>query len=254
MKLRFGIVADPHYADTDTRGTRFFRESKAKLAECVEDMNRQKVDFLIELGDFKDQDEPPDAAKTLQYLQTIEGVFARFNGPRYHVIGNHDLDSLSKAQFQAHIDNSGIPSDQTYYSFDHGGLHFIVLDANFSGDGAPHNNGDFDWTDVWIPPDELAWLKQDLAAVDSPVIVFTHQLLDGEDKYCINNATEVRSVLEAHGRVLAVFQGHRHTESYNRISDIPYYTLHAMVEKSGVENTAYVVVEVHDDLSLVVRD
>ena len=31
-----------------------------KLSECVDLMNEQKVDFLIELGDFKDQGNPPE--------------------------------------------------------------------------------------------------------------------------------------------------------------------------------------------------
>ena len=86
--VRFGIVADCHYADTDTIGTRCYRDSLDKLSECVELMNAQKVDFLVELGDFKDQDTPPVEEKTLSYLDVVEKVFCRFNGPRYHVLGN----------------------------------------------------------------------------------------------------------------------------------------------------------------------
>ncbi|UCF15072.1 MAG: hypothetical protein JSW59_16810, partial [Phycisphaerales bacterium] len=48
-RTRFGIVTDCHYADADTAGTRFYRESLDKLGECVELMNAEKVDFLIEL-------------------------------------------------------------------------------------------------------------------------------------------------------------------------------------------------------------
>ena len=52
---RFGIVTDCHYAEADAAGTRFYRQSLDKLGECVSLMNAEKVDFLIELGDFKDQ-------------------------------------------------------------------------------------------------------------------------------------------------------------------------------------------------------
>ncbi len=49
---RFGIVTDCHYADADTQGVRFYRESLDKFSECVTLMNVEKVEFLIELGDF----------------------------------------------------------------------------------------------------------------------------------------------------------------------------------------------------------
>jgi hypothetical protein len=37
--LRFGMVTDCHYADVDSAGTRFYRESLDKLSECVAHMN-----------------------------------------------------------------------------------------------------------------------------------------------------------------------------------------------------------------------
>ena len=70
-------------------------------------MNEQKVAFLVELGDFKDQDKTPEEARTLGYLKKIEAVLAGFKGPRYHVIGNHDTDSLSKAAFLSVVENTG---------------------------------------------------------------------------------------------------------------------------------------------------
>ena len=51
--VRFGILTDSHFADRDHLGSRYYRESLKKLSECVELMNDQKVDFLIELGHFK---------------------------------------------------------------------------------------------------------------------------------------------------------------------------------------------------------
>jgi hypothetical protein len=54
-KLSFGIVTDAHYADTDPNGSRKYRESLAKMTEFVKLMNDKKVDFIIELGDLKDQ-------------------------------------------------------------------------------------------------------------------------------------------------------------------------------------------------------
>jgi predicted phosphodiesterase len=248
-RIRFGIVADPHYADADPQGNRHYRESACKMAECVELMNDRKVDFLIELGDFKDQDSPPIEKETISYLRAIERLFKRFKGARYHVIGNHDVDSISKKQFLANIKNTNIARDSSYYSFDSKGVHFTVLDANYRGDGSAYDHGNFDWRDTHIPGAQLKWLKQDIAAAPGPVIVFVHQQLDGEGDHCVNNADEVRDLLQASGKVPAVFQGHNHkgsTAADNQIEGIHYYTLKAMVEGSGPENNSYAVVEVLD--------
>jgi predicted phosphodiesterase len=250
--VRFGIVTDCHYADADTVGTRYYRDSLDKLDECVEVMNRQQVNFLVELGDFKDQNTPSVEQKTLSYLRAVESVFRKFDGPTYHVLGNHDQDSISKTQFLANIENTGINPSRSYYSFDYNGVHFVVLDANYKSDWADYDHGNFDWTDANIPPAELQWLKQDLAASHGTVIVLIHQLLDGTGLYYVKNAAEVRQVLEQSGRVLAVFQGHFHEGSYSRIKGIHYYTLKALVEGPGPENNSYAIIEVQPDMSIIV--
>ena len=249
---KFGIVTDTHYADIDTVGTRFYRHSLDKLAECVELMNAKKVDFLIELGDFKDQNNPPVEQKTLSYLLTVEKVFQQFNGPTYHVLGNHDEDSISKSQLLANIKNTNIDSPCSYYSFDLKTLHFVILDANYTTDGSNYNHGNFDWTDANIAPDELDWLKHDLAAARGPVIVFIHQPLDGAGQYYVKNAADVRQVLQESGKVLAVFQGHYHQGSYSLIESIHYYTLKATVEGPGPQDNSYAVVEVLPNCTITV--
>jgi hypothetical protein len=250
--VRFGIVTDCHYADADPAGTRFYRESLAKLGECVARMNGERVDFLIELGDFKDQDRPPVESRTLRYLQEVEAVFGGFAGPRYHVLGNHDMDSLSKQQFLDHVENTGIEPGRSFYSFDVRGLHCVVLDANYRADGRDYDHGNFDWTDANVPPHELDWLRQELAASQGPVIVFIHQLLDGKGSVYVKNAAEVRRVLEESGRVLAVFQGHHHEGAHSHIGGIHYYTLRALVEGRGSESNAYAVAEAIPGCGIVV--
>lgn len=249
---RFGIVTDSHYADADTIGSRYYRHSLDKLTECVELMNAQKVDFLIELGDFKDQDNPPVEQRTLSYLQAIEKIFQQFNGPTYHVLGNHDEDSISKEQFLTNVENTNIGPAKSYYSFDFNGVHFVILDASYRADGTDYDHGNFDWTDANVPPAELNWLKQDLIAARRVAIVFIHQLLDGTGPHYVKNAAVVRQVLEESDKVTAVFQGHQHSGGYSRIEGIHYYTLKAMVEGPGEENNSYAIVEVRPDHSITV--
>lgn len=250
-KISFGIVTDAHYADKPGGG-RVYRESLAKMKECTTLMNEKKVDFLIELGDFKDQGSPATEQSTLEYLTAIEKVFARFDGPRYHVLGNHDMDSISKQQFLECVENTEIDKDATYYSFDSKGVHFVVLDACFTSSGEPYDHGKFGWKDANIPPIEIEWLKKDLASTSKPVIVFIHQQLDGEGAHYVNNAAEVRQILQQDKGVLAVLQGHNHGGPYSHIEGIHYYTLKAMVEGSGEENNSYAIVNVHTDNSITV--
>lgn len=56
--------------------------------------------------------------------------------PRYHVFGNHDTDQMNKLDYMKRITNTGIAAGATYYSFNQGGVHFIVLDAGFKTDEA----------------------------------------------------------------------------------------------------------------------
>jgi hypothetical protein len=127
-----------------------------------------------------------------------------------------------------------------------------VLDANYKADGNDYERGNFDWTDANIPPEELAWLRRDLAEAPGPVVVFTHQLLDGVGSVYVKNAAEVRHVLEVSGKVLAVFQGHHHAGSYSCIAGIHYYTLKALVEGSGSDNNSYAIVEIRPNGGITV--
>ncbi len=251
-KVCFGIVTDAHFADTAPRGSRHYGESGAKMTECVKLMNDKKVDFLVELGDFKDQGNPVSEKDTFKYLEAIEQIFRQFKGPRYHVLGNHDVDSISKKQFLARVENTGISRLSKYYSFDSNDLHFVVLDANYKADGSDYDHGNFNWTDTNIPRNEIDWLKNDLGASSKPVIVFAHQQLDGKGSHCVNNAAEVRQILQESDRVLAVFQGHNHSGHYSHIENTHYYTLKAMIEGAGDKNNSYAIVEVHDNQNIVV--
>ena len=252
--VQFGIITDMHYAERSPMNNRYYTESLIKVRECVDLMNEQQVDFLIELGDLKDEGNPPVEADTLRFLSNIEHELKRFKGPLYHVLGNHDHDSISKQQFLNGISNFNFPKALNYYSFNKGSFHFVVLDANYTADGKEYDHGNFDWKDAHIPAEQLKWLKKDLKEHKMPTIVFVHQQLDAaafnesHKIYCPNNAEEVRKIIEDSGNVIGVFQGHFHEGSLNTINQIYYYTLKAVIEGSGPENNNYAIVEIGKDL------
>ncbi|MEM6805130.1 MAG: metallophosphoesterase [Bacteroidota bacterium] len=247
--IRFGLLADSHYADRDPWKTRYYRQSIDKTREAVSIMNQEKVDFLIHLGDFKDEGPEPNATQTLSFLADIEAELQKFEGPVFHCLGNHDVDSITKKQYLQAVQNTGIGKEKSYFSFDLKGYHCIVLDANYHKDGRDQFYAEgADWQDPNIPQEELEWLKADLAKTDKPCIIFCHHPLfefrRNNHQYHVNNYQEVQEILEASKKVMIVFQGHVHAEEYKEIKGIHYLTLLAMVDYEGLENNSYSIAEI----------
>ena len=229
--VRFGMVTDLHYAELKMMGGRHYGDSVRKLDEAVDLFNARKPDFAIELGDLKDNSNGHD--ETILRLEEVEKSFARFKGPRYHVVGNHDCDCITLEEFLARTPNGGKVMDKGWYSFAYGGVSFIVLDGCFTSKMEHYSRSiPWTWTDANIPPEQLAWLERELASAKQHAVVFVHQRLDpaSEKHHLMKNAKAVREVLEASGKVRAVVTGHQHNGGHSKVNGIPYYTLRAMVE------------------------
>ena len=204
-RVRFGICADPHKD--------IMHDADQRLQVFVDRMNRARVDFVIHLGDFR---------RPYEYNRSFMDVWEGFDGPRHHVLGNHDPDGdFTREQVMAYW---GMPS--RYYSFDLGGYHFVVLDGNDRKEDPPPGYPRY------IAPDQLAWLREDLNASDAPAFVFSHQSL--EDPEGVENGGYVRAALEeaneAAGRrkVVACFSGHHHIDYCTRINGIHYIQINSM--------------------------
>ena len=246
--LRFGVLTDTHYADRPTAGTRHYADSLQKVDEAIEAFNRAKVDFVIELGDLKDMDAKGTPELTLRYLDSIEQRLRRFDGPLYHVLGNHDMDCITKEEFLAHTSNAGRANGRAYYSFEAQGVRCIVLDANFNADMTPYSRGNFDWRVANIPTEQLDWLDGELTRHRrQPTIIFLHQMLDSfsdiNKDLCVKNADKTVEIIERHEQVLAVIQGHHHPGHYSFRRGVHYLTLNGMIEQAAPTNS-YAIVEV----------
>jgi 3',5'-cyclic AMP phosphodiesterase CpdA len=156
--------------------------------------------------------------------------------PLHHVLGNHDIFGVATASGASPSD-SGYGKKmyedrlgKTYYSFDHKGWHFIVLDSIQPTD-------DRLW-DARIDPAQLTWLKDDLqqTGATTPIIVTVHVPLVsayptwGEKptpgKYStltVGNAPEIVSLFDAHN-VAAVLQGHLHLNEVVSLKRTKYIT------------------------------
>jgi predicted phosphodiesterase len=232
--LKIGLVTDLHYADRAPGGSRHYRETPDKLAEAAEQFGKDSPEFIVELGDFIDAADSVE--EELGYLKRINRDFSAICKQRHYVLGNHCVYTLRKQEFL-----DGVEQKKSYYSFDSGGFHFVVLDSCFRSDGEPYGRKNYQWTDPNIPAAEVDWLKEDLKSTTKQTVVFAHQRLDVGSPYGVKNAVEVRKILEDSQKVLAVFQGHSHKNDHKEIGGVHYCTLVAMVEGSGVESNGYSV-------------
>ncbi len=233
------------FTDTHTQPELRANEGTALALAKVKSL---KPDLCIQGGDhcFDLAAVPRDRSLMLLDLykkteQTLDGI------PIQHVIGNHDVFGRDPG--------SGVePSDplygkkafeqrfntRTYRSFDQAGYHFILLD---SIQITPQR--DFDAT---VDPEQLAWLKQDLAATPAgtPILVASHvplvsaapqytppddraakaasyQALTGLHGFLLGNSREVTQLFEGHN-IIAVLQGHTHINETVFWRNTPYIT------------------------------
>jgi alkaline phosphatase len=237
---RFAVITDIHHTDKADSATRRYSAALGKVEYFVNYINSisPRPRFCIELGDYVDFLDQAGGKDPVVNLLEVECLLQQFKGGVYHTLGNHEFDNVTRAQLLPNIPNTGIPVGQTYYSFDVGWLHCIVLDADYTND-PPHIPFDMEvppddwwtWKDAYIPEAEMEWLAADLAAADKPTVVFTHQTLNRADTqdHNIKNASAVRALFEADGQVLAAFSGHDHQGDHAEINGIHYFVLNGNV-------------------------
>ena len=238
--VRFGMVTDMHYADKKMRINRYYRKTLEKLEAAAVEFKKAKPAFIVELGDFIDR--APEVEVELGYLKRIQEDFAKLPGDHHYVLGNHCVDTLTKEEFLGVVGQ-----EKSYYSFDEGGVHFVVLDACFLKDGTPYGRNNSKWNDANFPQAELDWLAKDLKQTKNKAIIFMHQRLDTEDGYAVNNAAAARKILEDAGNVLAVFQGHSHKNDHILNNGIHYCVHRAMVEGGEEKDNGFSTLDVFPD-------
>ena len=213
-----GLIADPHHG--------LAPDAAARLDTFMAAVADRKPDLVMQLGDFC---HPPRAVKAAaDFLRAFEG----FRGPKYHVLGNHDLD-LARSKREI-LDAWGVR--EAFYSFDHGGFHFAVLDCNFVKDAG---GAYADWTpgrryENRVHPDQLDWLKADLEKTALPTVVVSHQGFGPKDSGgVVPNGDDVRAVIAAArrggkgGRVVLCLHGHNHLDGATVVEGVHYLQLNS---------------------------
>lgn len=249
--LIFGVVADPHFSKEKQIYNRFPSLSKEKMKAAVEEWKRQKVSFVVCLGDLINSVD--NLEEDAQHAREISRILRTAEVPVFCTMGNHDIEGLSREQFTAMTGFQAPP-----FSLSVSGYKLIFLDANYGQDGSDYEQR-MDWTDSAVPLSQCLWLQKELQDSSEPALIFVHQNLDSrlkegkEDPHVIKNADEVRKILESSGKVKAVFQGHFHKGYKQELSGIPYITVPAMCEGNGEGQNAFGIVEISEN-QLIYRE
>lgn len=246
---RVALVSDIHYCEAEDRIGRHYRQAPAMLESVVRQARHRGAQAIVELGDLKDLDDPPDRARSAAEVARIEAILHGAGVPVLHVLGNHDVDCFTKEEFLALIRQPpGAPASAGPFALELAGRRWLVLDANFRPDGTPLTEGHENWTDPTIPPWQIEWLAAELRRGEGLALILVHQSLDVDppDPFAVRNAAEVRRVIEAAGRPTLVLQGHRHEPGVQRIGPALYYTVAGLVD-GGVDSPSWALLELSGD-------
>jgi outer membrane protein assembly factor BamB len=165
---------------------RNFEECRALVREIAEGM---RPALAINGGDVTDYGW---AGEYDAYARVLEGL----PYPVHHVPGNHDVRWAPRG-LQIFRERVGAP----FRSFDHGGVHFVLLDSTVPLSHWGHYESA-----------QLRWLEGDLRRVGrrTPVLVFTHHWT-GRPPEPVDNERALYRVLEPYN-VKLVFTGHGHQD------------------------------------------
>ncbi len=207
VMVRFGICADVH--------REILHDVDVRLRTFVDIMNEKEVDFIIQLGDF---------CQPQYFNKPFVDIWDDFQGPGYHVLGNHDMDNDMGERFSIDhaVDYFGMPGN--YYSYIQSGVHFIVLDdnetENDSGYGTPQ----------YIGNKQLIWLENELWANNLPAVIFSHKsiLRSIKNGNLIRDIIEKRNMSSTQKKVIACFNGHHHIDDAIAINDVYYVDINSM--------------------------
>ena len=189
-------------------------DAKVTLKKAVAAVNSlsSPPDFIMFTGDLTHTtDDPKERRKRLTEFRDIVGEL-KVKNVRF-MPGEHDA-SLDRGE--AYQEFFGKPN----YTFDHKGVHFIVID-NVSDPGAA------------IGEAQLQWLAADLKQLpkDARIVVFTHRPLFDlapQRDWATRDGAKAVELLMPHKNV-TVFYGHIHQEHHHTTGHIAHHSAKSLI-------------------------
>jgi hypothetical protein len=169
-------------------------------------------EFIVFTGDLTHTtDDPAERRRRLAQFREIVSAL-KVKQVRF-MPGEHDASLDRGAAYKEFF-------GETFYSFDHKGVHFIAID-NVSDPGAR------------IGDEQLAWMKADLARLPagSPIVVLTHRpLFDLVPKWdwATRDGAQAMEILMQYPKV-TVFYGHIHQEHHHMTGHIAHHSAKSLI-------------------------
>lgn len=227
----FAYISDAHIQHV--KGTQFVRNWDRGLIRAVSETNLMspKPEFVMFGGDLAQLGTKPELDHGAEILSALKA-------PLRCVMGEHDY-YLDLGEYWSKL------FGPQHYSFDHGGVHFVVLNSILTHDewthrrwptaeqrmlemaGLDNPNG----SPFMVGEAQRAWLAADLAKIDrtTPLVVFSHSPLQKLYKgwnFWTDDAEEVQALLQPFDTVNVIY-GHVHQIQYNQIGNICFHSVMA---------------------------
>ncbi len=244
--LKLGLITDIHHGP-NTPSKRGYKVLEL-LEEFVYEMNQKQADLVIDLGD---RISGINKQTDMQLQREVIAIFKQLSMPHVHLLGNHDLEHLSKE------DNAKVlGASVAHQSLDIKGYHLVFWQP------------DPIFPEGFIATQEqLAWLRKDLKESLIPSILFTHAPFSdpilgnyyfesAPKHYASNKDTQAIRSIFAPSNVVACISGHVHRNNLTSISDVHHITLQSLTESlttAGEASASWAWLELEDYLKLELR-
>jgi len=231
QNFTFAHISDAHIQHI--KGTRFVRNWDRGLIRAVAETNllTPKPDFIVFGGDLAQLGSKAELDHGAEILSALQGKV-------HHVMGEHDY-YLDLGEYWGKL------FGPQYHSFDHKGVHFIILNSIKTYDdwtfkrwptneqrmremaGLDNPNG----SPFMVGEEQRKWLKNDLTKINknTPVVVFSHSPLQKIYKgwnFWTEDADQVQALLKPFKKVSVIY-GHVHQIQYNQIGNISFNSVMA---------------------------
>jgi Icc protein len=214
-ELDFGLKYTPEKDSSDFTFVQMTdihldQDHAAAFSGLIAELNVVAPAFVVATGDLIAEGNTAKVATAEEWFDVYENVTSTLSMPLYNTVGNHDVIGIHRTDVPSTDPGYGegtfvIRFGPTYYSFDWGQYHCIVLDPNDLVDGKQVYQ---------VSDSQLQWLKDDLKQrKTTPVLVFFH-----EPTANWRNRSEVLKALRGHSAKL--FCGHLHQDIMTDAKDV----------------------------------
>jgi calcineurin-like phosphoesterase family protein len=207
----FVQLSDTHWGFTGDAANPEAKNTLKKAVAAVNSLTMQP-DFIVFTGDLTHTTD--DAQLRRQRMGEFRDIVKELKVKTLRLMpGEHDASLDNGAAFKEFFGD-------THYSFDHKGVHFLVLD-NVSDPAAK------------VGDEQIGWLKQDLAKLDKaqPIVVFTHRPLFDlypDWDWATRDGNAVIDALMPYQHV-TVFYGHIHQEHHQMTGHIAHHAAKSLI-------------------------